>query len=57
MAADDSSLLPLDERRILKILESLCTKTEDRYSVGPLWNEDNPKLPDNWNPAASRVKI
>ena len=29
VAIDDPSLLPLDERRALKILESVFTKTED----------------------------
>lgn len=35
---------------------STWTKIKDHYPIRLLWKEDNPKLPDNRNPAISRMK-
>ena len=53
---NDPSLLPLNERRALDILESTCTKLNRHYTVGLLWKEDNPHLPSNRNLAISGMK-
>ena len=56
VAKSDSSLLSLNERCALDILESTSTKLNGHYAVGFLWKEDKPHLPNNRNLAISRMK-
>ena len=48
------NILPQTEERALNILEKTTTNTDNRYTVGLLWDDHNLDLPDNKNLALSR---
>ena len=50
----NANILPQTEQRALNILEKTTTNTDNRYTVGLLWDDGNVELPDNKNLALSR---
>ena len=49
------NILPQTEQRALNVLEKTATNTDNRSTVGLLWDDDNVKLPGNKNLALSRL--
>ena len=49
------NILPQTEQRTLNILDKTTANTNNRYTDGLLWGEDNFKLPDNENLTVSRL--
>ena len=52
---DDPALLPRNEQKALNILEKTVKRIDSHYSVGLLWKEESPSLPNNRNLALSRL--
>ena len=48
------NILPQTEQRALNIFEKNKTNTDNRYTVGLLWDDNNVELPDNKNLTLSR---
>ena len=50
----NTSLLPQSEIKALAILEKTVTKIDGHYSLGLLWRDEFPNLPNNRSSALSR---
>ena len=51
----DVKLLPKKDAHAMKILQTTTSKVQNRYSVGLLWKEQLPELPNNPCLAISRM--
>ena len=52
---NDIKLLPKKDAHAMKILQTTTSKVQNRYSVGLLWKEQLPELPNNRCLASSRM--
>ena len=52
---NDVKLLPKKDAHAMKILQTTTSKVQNRYSVGLLWKEQLPELPNNPCLAISRM--
>ena len=52
---NDIKLLPKKDAHAMKILQTTTSKVQNRYSVGLLWKEQLPELPNNRCLAISRM--